>query len=44
MSNYMGMGAESLIPPHYNDPESSELAFEVKSGENTVALDLTDEN
>lgn len=44
MSAYMGMGAESLIPPHYNDPESSGLTFEFEEGENTISLDLTDEN
>jgi hypothetical protein len=42
MSDYMGMGAKSLIPPHFNDPASSGLTAEIKAGDNTVTLDLTD--
>lgn len=41
-SNYMGMNAKSLIPPHYNDPASSGLSFEIKEGDNVVTLDLKD--
>jgi hypothetical protein len=40
MSNYMGMGAESIIPPHYNDPASSGLSWDIKAGDNTLTLDL----
>ena len=39
MSDYMGVQA-SLIPPHYNDPASSGLTFEINSGENNVTLEL----
>jgi len=42
MSHYMGMGAESIIPARYNDPASSDLSFEIREGDNTVTLDLTD--
>lgn len=42
MSNYMGMGAKSIIPPHFNDPASSGLSAEITKGENTVTLDLTE--
>ena len=40
--NYMGGGATSVIPPKYNDPTTSGLTWEIKKGENTVTLDLTD--
>jgi hypothetical protein len=39
MSGYMGVQA-SLIPPHYNDPASSDLTFEIGRGENNVILEL----
>jgi len=42
MSNYMGMDAKSIIPPHFNDPASSGLSTEIVEGENTVTLDLTE--
>jgi hypothetical protein len=40
--NYMGAGARSLIPDKYNDPAKSGLTWEIKKGQNTVTLDLTD--
>jgi len=40
--NYMGAGAKSLIPPKYSDPATSGLTWEIKKGDNTVTLDLTD--
>lgn len=42
MTNYMGMGAKSIIPPHFNNPASSGLSTEIVKGDNTVTLDLTD--
>jgi hypothetical protein len=42
LSNYMGMGAESIIPSRYNDPASSGLSWEIEKGDNTVTLDLTE--
>jgi hypothetical protein len=39
--NYMG-GSKSLIPAKYNDPATSGLTWEIKKGDNTVTLDLTD--
>lgn len=37
-ANYMS--GKSLIPTMYNDPNTSGLSAEIKSGENTVALQL----
>ena len=42
MSNYMGSGAKSIIPPHFNNPATSGLSFEIAAGDNTVTLDLTE--
>jgi len=41
-ANYMDSGAQSLIPPKYNNTASSGLTAEIKKGENTVTLDLKD--
>jgi hypothetical protein len=40
--NYMGSGAQSLIPAKYNNPATSGLTAEIKKGENTLTLDLKD--
>jgi hypothetical protein len=39
MSGYMGVQS-SLIPPHYNDPATSGLSYEITGGENNVTLEL----
>ena len=36
MSSYMGMGAESLIPPHFNDPEASGLTAEIEKAKTSL--------
>ncbi|MGY8771087.1 MAG: hypothetical protein ACKVH8_21965 [Pirellulales bacterium] len=40
-TNYMGMNAKSLIPRKYNNPGTSGLTCEIKSGDNALAFDLT---
>lgn len=35
------MSGKSLIPTKYNNPETSGLTAEIKSGENTITLKLT---
>lgn len=40
-ANYMGMGAKSLIPPHYGNPSTSNLSATIEKGkENVIELKL----
>jgi hypothetical protein len=39
---YMGAGAKSLIPTRYSDPATSGLTWEIKTGENALAIELKD--
>jgi hypothetical protein len=41
-TNYMDAGAKPAIPAKYNNPATSGLSKEIKRGENTLELNLTD--
>jgi hypothetical protein len=40
--NYMDSDAKSLIPEKYNNPATSGLTREIKEGQNTLTIDLTE--